>query len=337
MRGKIALEEHFAFEGTIGGAEFLHGKSEFWPTLKRQLVDLHDERIAKMDRLGIEFSILSLNAPAIQAMTNGREAAELARRANDYLAEQVASRPDRFAGFATLPMQDPEAATRELTRCVKHLGFKGALINGFSHNEGVEQSAVYYDEPQYWPFWAELERLDVPFYLHPRDPVTSQQLIYNGHPWLLTAAWAFGVETATHALRLMCSGLFDQHPKLRVLIGHLGEGLTFSMWRVDHATRRDPRGIKAQKKPSEYFRKHFYVTTSGNFYTPSLISAMLEIGSDHVMFATDYPYERMEQASDWFDSAPISDNDREKIGRLNAIKLFNLSLGETKSAGAGSK
>jgi predicted TIM-barrel fold metal-dependent hydrolase len=335
MQGKITIEEHFAFEGTLAGAEFLHGKSQFWPILKRQLVDLHEERIEKMDKLGIEFAILSLNAPAVQAMTNKKEAVELARRANDYLAEQVAKRPDRYAGFATLPMLDPEASAREFTRCVCELGFKGALVNGFAHKEGVEQSAVYYDEPQYWPFWEQVEKLDVPFYLHPRDPITSQQHMYNGHPWLLTAAWAFGVETGTHALRLMCSGLFDKYPNLKIIIGHLGEGLTFSMWRVDHATRRDPRGIKALKKPSEYFRTNFYLSTSGNFHTLSLQSALAEIGADHMLFACDYPYEKMEQAAEWFDTASISENDRLKIGRTNALSLFK--LGEKKSMGAHSQ
>lgn len=335
MQGKITIEEHFAFEGTIAGAEFLHGKSQFWPVLKRQLVDLHEERIEKMDKLGIEFAILSLNAPAVQAMTNKKDALELSRRANNYLAEQVAKRPDRFAAFATLPMLDPDASAKELTRCVKELGFKGALINGFSHKEGIEQSAVYYDELQYWPFWEQVEKLDVPFYLHPRDPITSQQLLYNGHPWLLTAAWAFGVETGTHALRLMCSGVFDKYPNLKIIMGHLGEGLTFSLWRVDHATRRDPRGIKALKKPSEYFRSNFYLTTSGNFHTLSLQSTLMEMGADRIMFSCDYPYEKMEQAAEWFDAASIGETDKLKIGRLNAMNLFK--LGEKKWFGASSK
>ncbi len=333
MQGKIALEEHFAFEGTIGDAEFLHGKSSIWPTLRRHLMDIQEERIAKMDKLGIEVQVLSLNAPAVQAMTNTGHAVELARRANDFLAEQIVKRPDRFAGFATLPLQDPEASTRELSRCVTELGFKGALLNGFSHEPGNPESAVHYDLPQYWDFWSVVENLGVPFYLHPRDPIPSQQLLYSRHPWLLTAAWAFGVETATHALRLICSGLFDKYPKLKILIGHLGEGLPFSMWRVDHRTGMDPRGITIKKRPSEYFRSNFWLTTSGNFHTLSLLDAILEVGADHLVFACDYPYESMEEAANWFDAADINESVRLKIGRTNAMNLLN--LGQPKSARAG--
>lgn len=333
MQGKIALEEHFAFEGTLAGAEFLHGKSAFWPVLRRQLLDLHEERIAKMDALGIEYAILTLNAPTVQLMTNVKEAVDLCRRANDYLAEQIARRPDRFGGFATLPMLDADAATVELTRCVKDLGFHGGLVNGFSHKPGNPDSAVYYDEKQYWPFFEQVQKLDVVFYMHPRDPIPSQQLMYTGHPWLLTAAWAFGVETATHVLRLICSGLFDQCPNLKIGVGHLGEGLTFHRWRVDHCVARDPRGINLKKKPSEYLHSNFCFTTSGNFTTQSLQNAIAEMGADRILFSADYPYEKMEEAAEWFDAAAIGENDRLKIGRTNAIKLLNLKLG-TKSAAA---
>jgi predicted TIM-barrel fold metal-dependent hydrolase len=334
MQGKIALEEHFAFEGTLAGAEFLHGKSAFWPILRRQLLDLHEERIAKMDALGIEYAILSLNAPTAQAMTNKQEAIDLCRRANDYLAEQVAKRPDRLGGFATLPMLDAEAATAELIRSVKDLGFKGGLTNGFSHQVGNPESAVYYDEKQYWPFFEQVEKLDCIFYMHPRDPTASQQLMYTGHPWLLTAAWAFGVETGTHTLRLICSGLFDHYPKLKVLVGHLGEGLTFHRWRIDHCVARDPRGISIKKKPSEYLHSNFYFTTSGNFTDLSLQNAVQEMGADRILFSADYPYEKMEEAAEWFDRAPIGENDRMKIGRTNAIKLLDLKLGTGKGKGA---
>lgn len=334
MKGKIALEEHFAFEGTLAGPEYLRGKAAVYPPLKRQLVDLHDERIIRMDQAGIQFAVLSLHAPAAQAMVNPKEALELSRRANDYLAEMVAKRPDRLAGWATLPMVDPEAAARELARCVKDFGFKGVLVNGFSHKENEPESAAYYDEPQYWPFWEEAQKLDTAFYLHPRDPIPSQQSPYSNHPWLLGAAWAYGAETGVHALRLICSGLFDKYPRLKILVGHLGEGLTFHMWRVDHAIARDPRGIHIEKMPSEYWHSNFFLTTSGNFTTMSLVNAVQEMGADHVMFSVDYPYENMEAAAEWFDAASIGENDRLKIGRLNAMKMFNLGVGKS-AAGRG--
>ncbi len=324
MKGKIALEEHFAFEGTLQGPEYLRGKAAVCPSLRQQLTDLHEERIGRMDKGGIEYSILSLHAPACQGMTNRKEAAALARWANDYLAEQVAKHPERLGGWATLPMVDPDAASEELIRCVKQLGFKGALVNGFSYDRSSPDGMVYYDEPQYWPFWEELEKLDSVFYLHPRDPLPAQQAPYRGHPWLLGAAWAYGVETGTHALRLICSGLFDKYPKLKIFLGHLGEGLSFHMWRTDHSVARDPRGIKIKKKPSEYWHSNFYVTTSGNFTSLSLATAIREIGVERIMFAVDYPYERVEEATEWFDSAPLGETDRYHIGRGNAVRILRL-------------
>jgi len=258
-------------------------------------------------------------------------AADLARRANDLLAELVARRPDRFQAFAALPMQQPDLATQELERCIRDLHFKGALVNGFSQ-VGDPETVVYYDLPQYWPFWAAVESLDVPFYLHPRNPLPAHSQIYAGHPWLLGPTWAFGQETAVHALRLMGSGLFDSYPKLKIILGHMGEGLPFSMWRVDHrnAWVKAPPRHQAKKQIADYFHSNFYLTTSGNFRTQSLIDAMLEIGADRILFSTDWPFENIDHAADWFDAASISEADRVKIGRTNAADLFKLRLGGAK-------
>jgi predicted TIM-barrel fold metal-dependent hydrolase len=269
--------------------------------------------------------LLSLNAPAVQAIPNPAQAADIARKANDYLAEQVRKRPDRFQGLAALAMQDPDGATQELERCVKELGFRGALVNGFSQVNDAE-SAVYYDLPRYRPFWAMVERLGVPFYLHPRNPLPRDAKIYEGHPWLLGPVWAFGHETAVHALRLMGSGLFDDHPAVQIILGHMGENLPFALWRVDNANAwiPDRHSYPAKKRIREYFRANFYVTTSGNFHTPALINAMLEIGADRILFSTDWPFENIDHAANWFDACAISENDRHKIGRSNARGLFRL-------------
>src|SRR5262245_55363731 len=212
----IALEEHFALPETLGDSA-QYAVDGDWGDFQQKLVDLGERRLGEMDRYGIALSILSLNSPAIQAIADPRAAIEIARRANDVLAEAVGRRPGRFAGFAALPMQDPEAATAELTRSVKDLGFKGALVNGFSerHSKSVwlQPDVVYLDDPSYEPFWDVLQQLGVPFYLHPRDPLPSREPIYEGHPWFRGSAWAFGAETAMHALRLMASGLFDRHPQ----------------------------------------------------------------------------------------------------------------------------
>jgi predicted TIM-barrel fold metal-dependent hydrolase len=268
---------------------------------------------------------LSLNAPAVQAIPDTTQAHDIARRANDYLAEQVAKRADRFQGLAALAMQDPDVAARELERCVKELGFRGALVNGFSQ-VGDADTAIYYDLPQYRPFWAVAEQLDVPFYLHPRNPLPRDAKIYEGHGWLMGPIWAFGQETAVHALRLMGSGLFDAHPRLQIILGHMGENLPFALWRVDNANAWIPDRLSypAKRKIREYFRENFYVTTSGNFHTPALLNALLEVGAERIMFSTDWPFENIDHAADWFDACPISENDRQKIGRTNARRLFKL-------------
>ena len=326
MKGKIALEEHFAIPETLqDSAGFVPG--DFWRELSARIMDIQDRRLREMDANGIEMMILSLNAPAVQAIPDSARAIEIARIANDYLAGEVAKRPDRFQGFAALPLQDPDAATRELTRCITELGFKGVLVNGFSQT-GDGSEMLYYDMPMFRPFWAEVERLGVPFYLHPRNPLPQHAQIYAGHEWLMGPTWAFGQETAVHALRLMGSGLFDEHPGLKIIIGHMGEGLPISMWRIDNrnAWVTLPKKHPAKQPISHYFHNNFYITTSGNFRTQSLIDTMLEIGSDRILFSTDWPFENVDHAANWFDTATISEADRLKIGRGNANRLFDLGL-----------
>jgi gamma-resorcylate decarboxylase len=324
MQGKIGLEEHFAMDDTLmDSAGFV--PDDHWPELKSRLLDAEDRRLREMDAHGMEMMLLSLNAPAVQAIPDLKRAAEIARRANDYLASRVAKRPDRFQALGALPMQDPAAAIGELERCVLELGFKGVLVNGFSQ-AGNAATMAYYDQPQYWPFWARLEALDVPFYLHPRNPLPQHAAIYDGHSWLMGPTWAFGQETAVHALRLMGSGLFDSHPKLQIILGHLGEGLPYNMWRVDHrnAWVKAPHKHNAKHKISHYFQNNFHLTTSGNFRTQTLIDAILEIGADRILFSTDWPFENVDHAAHWFDSASISEADRLKIGRTNSLRLFKL-------------
>ncbi|GGF20277.1 amidohydrolase [Aliidongia dinghuensis] len=324
MQGKVALEEHFALTETLWDSARFAPEAD-WPELKARLIDIQDRRLREMDAHGIEMMLLSLNAPAVQAVPVLRDAIELARRANDFLAEQVQRRPDRFQGLAALPMQDPDAATHELVRAVTELGFRGALVNGFSEAHGLPR-AIYYDTKPFWPFWAELERLGVPFYLHPRNPRPEDAPIYDGHPWLLGPTWAFGQETAVHALRLMGSGLFDAHPAIQVVIGHLGEGLPYSLWRIDNRNKwmSEQNRYPAKRKIADYFRENFYITTSGNFRTQTLIDAMLEVGADRILFSADWPFENIDHAAQWFDTVAIAEADRLKIGRTNAWSLFKL-------------
>src|ERR1043166_6475261 len=323
MQGKIAVEEHFAIAET-SQTSARYPIPGYWSELNGKLVDIHGKRLTLMDRAGIEMAVLSLNSTAVQAIPDVARACEIARKANDHLAEAVAKRPDRFVGLAALPMQDPDAATRELIRCVRELGFKGALVNGFSQ-AGHADTAIYYDLPQYLPFWAETEKLDVPFYLHPRDQLPSRRLAYEGHPWFIGAPWAFAEETALHALRLMGSGLFDEYPTLQIVLGHLGERIPYDLWRLDHRLTMVPN-VPAKRKMSEYFRTNFHVTTSGHFSTHSLHHAMQSVGTDRLLFAVDYPFEDHEHGAPWFDRVEISEADRGRIGRTNAIRLFKLPL-----------
>ncbi|MBR0755324.1 amidohydrolase [Bradyrhizobium jicamae] len=320
MKDKVALEEHFALEETLGDSQNFVGP-ETWQDLRARLLDIRDMRIREMDKHGIAVMILSLNSPAIQAISDHRTAAETARRANDILAAEIAKSGGRFKGLAALPMQDPQAASLELSRCVHELGFKGALVNGYSQ-VGPTSEAVYYDVKPYWDFWEVVERLGVPFYLHPREP--SERKAYVGHPWLIGPAYGFGSETALHALRLMGSGLFDKFPALKIILGHLGEALPFTLYRIDQRIAWSPLGYPAKKKVSEYFSENFYITTAGNFRTQSLVNSLLEVGADRILFSTDYPFEQVSEATEWFESAAISERDREKIGRTNAVKLFQL-------------
>ena len=324
MQGKITLEDHFATTTTLGDLQIFG--AHVWSELGPRLLDFQDKRLRLMDAAGVEIMIASLNAPAIQAIPDTKRATEVAREANDVLAQEIAKRPDRFVGIAALAMQDPDSAAAELERCVEQLGFRGALVNGFSQVASAD-TAVYYDLPQYRRFWRAVERLDVPFYLHPRNPLPGSVRAYEGHDWLLGPNWAFHAETAVHALRLIGSGLFDEMPRLQIILGHLGEGLPYYLWRIDNRNSwmKAPHKYAARKPVADYFRANFHVTTSGHFSTPAMLDAVAELGVDRVMFSVDYPFEDMSEAAEWFDKAAIGEADRRKIGRTNALKLFKLA------------
>jgi 2,3-dihydroxybenzoate decarboxylase len=323
MQGKIAVEEHFVtpeLEHTIFGS--IGWDPDEWRTMADLLQETDERRLAEMDRFGIEVSVLSLAAPCIQDVVDRGRAVAAAGAANDALADVVAAHPDRYAAFAALPMQDPEAAADELERAVRTLGFKGALVNGYS-SVGDLATAAYYDEPQYEVVWDRLAALGVPLYLHPRNPLPDQRRMYEGREELLGPTWAFTVETATHSLRLITSGLFDRHPELTVIIGHMGELLPFALDRTRQRLSRIP-SVHLERPATEYLRHNFFLTTSGNFHSQSLTGAILQVGSDRLLFAVDYPFEETEEAVTWFDHVAISELDRQKIGRENAKGLLGL-------------
>lgn len=323
MHGKIAVEEHYvlpSMKDQMPATPFWH--DDYSRDVRERMADTGDRRLREMDDAGVERMVLSLGGTGVQDELDVARAVHRARAANDALAAIVASRPDRYSAFATLPMQDPGAAADELERTVRDHGFKGALVNGYTSIGNLDTPA-YYDEPGFLPFWQRLEALGVPFYLHPRNPLPNQQRAYEGRRELIGAAWSFAVDTGTHALRLITSGLFDRVPNATVVIGHMGELLPFAISRLE-ARIRHAVAVKLQKPASEYLRTNFYATTSGNFHTPSLAATIQQMGADRVMFAVDYPFERLQDGSTWLDEATISDEDRLKISRSNAERLFCL-------------
>jgi len=326
MKNKIAFEEHFALQETLEQTRTFAGDSAILDMFTRQVLDLGDERLEQMDKTGIEFAILSLNAPGVQKILNAGEAMNVAKKANERMAEAVARHPRRYAALAALPMHDPDAAARELTRCVRELGFKGCMVNGFQQVDS-EENVKYFDLPEYRSFWATVSELDVPFYLHPRMQIPSRAQNYDGHPWLMSAPWGFAIETSIHSLRLCGSGLFDDYPNLRICIGHLGENIPFGLWRIDARMRFSRRAYRGKRPLGDYFREHFHITTSGNFDDAAFRCTLDVLDNDKVYFSADYPFERMEDAADWYDATSVVTNEqRLKIGRTNAIRLFKLDL-----------
>lgn len=335
MQNKIALEEHWE---TSEFANHAARKSKAQDYLEDYFKDVV-WRLGEVDRRvednlanGIGLSVISFTQPGVEALTDADEAVDTARRVNEQAAEFVTRHPENLRAFAAVPLQDPERAADELKRAVRDVGCVGALVNGYP-NIGDANTPRYLDEPEVEPFWEMVEELDVPVYLHPRGPLPDQQRIYRGYGSLVGDPWGFNVETGLLALRLMLSGLFDRHPRVQVILGHMGELLPLMLPRVELRLRRHLPGTYGQHKrhPSEYFRENFYLNTSGWFRTQALQHAILELGADRILFSVDYPYESLQEASGWFDSCAISERDRAKIGRGNAAKL--LRIGDAQADG----
>jgi 2,3-dihydroxybenzoate decarboxylase len=284
----------------------------------QRLVDLGQGRIADMDAAGIDFQVISITSPGVQVFEADLGIA-LARQANDRLSEAVQAHPHRFAGLAAVAPQSPMEAAQEIERAVQQLGLKGALIN--SHTQGE-----YLDDPKYWPIFEAAEAHEAPIYLHPRTPSPTMIAPFLDYG-LYFAGWGFTIETATHALRLIMGGVFDHFPRLKIILGHMGEGLPYWLQRLDNRYLLQVKiGAvpKMSRLPSEYFKDNFVITTSGVTSPPALRHALEVLGPDLILFAADYPYESVEEAVYFMDTAPISDGDRGKIYQTNAEKLFKL-------------
>jgi 2,3-dihydroxybenzoate decarboxylase len=317
MVQKIALEEHFLSPELI----------EYWrPTMTevaapvtaqlfKRLSDFGDLRLETMDKAGIAKAVLSVSGPGVQAERDATTATRRAASSNDFLAKEIQKRPDRYAGFAHIAVQDPKAAADELERCVRDLKLRGAMINGHTNGQ-------YLDDPALYPFWERAEALGAVVYIHPTDPVVPAPVL-NGVPALRRATWEWGFETGSHALRLVFSGLFDRFPKAKVALGHMGETLPYLLWRFD--SRAKLYNVKLAKPPSQYIKDNIVVTVSGVFAAEPLRCAVDALGRDRVMFAADYPFEDALEAGHFMDTVPIEESLRADVAYNNAAKLFGLT------------
>lgn len=316
----IALEEHFVTPelAAYGASSATIAPPDIWERASRRLLDLTGERLATMDQAGLDMAVLSLNSPGIQAEPDPDVAVSAAARVNDHLAGVIAAHPTRFSGFAALPLQDGDAAARELHRAVTQLGLRGALVN--AHTQGR-----YLDDPSLRVVWACAQELDVPLYLHPATGADTAHVL-SGHPELVGPMWSWGTDTAAHALRLIFGGVFDEFPRAKLLLGHMGEGLPYALWRLDSRWGfHHHHGIElARQRPSEYLRENLYITTSGVCSPAPLLCALLALGADHILFGADYPFEDTATATAFLAGAPISEADRAQISHRNAERLLRL-------------
>jgi 2,3-dihydroxybenzoate decarboxylase len=322
----IAIEEHFItpmYREKVGANEFrnfyLQSRgAQLGHDIVEQNSDLGAKRLAHMDAAGVDMQVLSFGSPGTEAFA-ADVAIPMAREANELLFETAKKYPGRFAGFAALPTAAPEKAADELERCVRKLGFKGAMIHG--HQQGR-----FLDDKKFWPIFERAAALDVPIYLHPTLPhPDAVKSYFAGYEELARAGWGFAVDTSCHFLRLVFSGLFDAYPKLKIILGHLGEGLPFAMHRLnDHtAAAAARRGLK--REPINYLKENMLVTTSGNWYEPAFQCTLAALGVDKILFSVDWPYEANRTGVEFLKKISVSNSDREKIAHGNAERLLRLT------------
>jgi uncharacterized protein len=319
----VALEEHFIVAGLAArhglppaAADRGRGGKE------RELADLGPARIADMDAAGITVQVLSMPGGGAELL-DGAAGIDLARAYNDALAQAAARYPGRLAGFAHLPMRSPDAAADELERVVRDLGFHGALISGLTGGHCL-------DHPSFESILARAVTLDVPIYIHPGIAVEPvRRAYYDGLPGQLsramaTSAWGWHIETAIQVLRLVLSGTLDRHPRLKLIVGHMGEALPFMLARCE-----DKAGAEAAKvlrrTITQTMMEQVWITTSGFFTLPPFVNALHTFGVDRILFSVDYPYSTNAEGRSFLDALPVSPLDREKIAHRNADQLLRLT------------
>jgi 5-carboxyvanillate decarboxylase len=328
---RIATEEAFSIPEQMEGMRGIVASSKsydpdlyLWDIVTKggvvhdRLLDLEHERIRIMDEHGVDVHLLSLTSTGVQ-MFDADRGSTLATLANDRLAEVIRRHPDRFAGLGSFAPQDPARAVREIERAMTTLKLNGMIVN--SHTNGE-----YLSERKYWPILEALEALNAPLYIHPRAPSPQMaQAFHTDH--LEHAIFGYTVETGLHGLKLIMAGVFDQFPKLKIVLGHNGENVQFHLYRTDYMYRLTigmMNRIKLKQLPSDYFQQNFMITTSGVNWHPALVASQSILGADNIMFAVDYPYQETGEAVTFLNTAPISDADKAKIFYRNAERIFRI-------------
>jgi 5-carboxyvanillate decarboxylase len=283
------------------------------------LLDIEERRLRDMDENGVDMHLLSLTAPGVQ-MFDADTATELATLANDRLAAVIKRHPLRFAGLACFAPQSPKRAAKEMERAIQQLKLNGFILNSHTNNE-------YLDDPKYWPILEAAEALDRCIYIHPRAASLGLKGPLGDYG-MDSAMWGYGVETGTHVVRMMASGVFDRFPKLKICIGHMGEAVPFWLWRLNFMNTRAQdtgRSPKTKLSMAEYFQRNFVITTSGVEDPLALDYAIKKLGVDNVLWAIDYPYQPSAPAVKFMDEAPLSDADRAKLYHQNAERIFHIA------------
>ena len=285
----------------------------------QKLPDLGAGRLADMDAAGIGMQVLSYGgAPQLAPLP---QALDLHRAANDRMAQAIQAHPTRFAGFATLPWQDPEAAAQELERAVNTLGLKGALING-------RPDDTFLDDARYAPLLAQFSALRVPLYVHPGLPLAAVQTPYYGDldrevsARLSMFAWGWHHEAGLQVVRMLLAGVFDRHPHLQVISGHWGEMVPFYLQRLDDAIPQAASGLS--RSITQTYREHVYVTPSGMLTLPHFEFIRTVLGADRILYAIDYPYQSLDGARAFLDTLPVSQDEKAMIAHRNAERLLGL-------------
>lgn len=336
MKGKVALEEAFTLPKDEKTTRWWAGMFAVDVDKHcREIVDVDNIRIAKMDKHDVGHTVLSYTAPGPQNITDPKEAAALATEVNDYIADKIRGKESRFSAFATLSMHNPQEAADELRRCVTQYGFKGALVNDTQRAGADGEDYIFYDQPEWDVFWSTCTDLDVPLYLHPRQPTgIVHEKLWAARKWLVGPPLSFAQGVSLHLLGMITNGVFDRHPHLQVIIGHNGEHIPFDLWRINHWFEdiKKPLGLAATCKKTiyDYFNENVWITTSGHFSTVTLKYIIEQLGPDRVLFSIDYPFESFEDACPWFDGMEMDEGMKRKIGKDNARKL--LKLGNFKDA-----